>query len=375
VVAVLLLFTVTSLAQTPPTGGGGTGGGTGGSTGGTGGTGGVGGTGGTGTRPPGGTQPTVRQPDFGQQEDPFSRGRSGVQGRIVPNPGQRLMVELYLDGMRMDMTFSDLEGNFKFERQPANRRYEIRIQVGPDMEFVEEIDFNIGFPVTVHIRPTQIRSTRPDSKAAGTIISLASLNVPKNARKEFDKGKSLSDKKKYQESLPHLQKAVELYPKYAEAFNEMGIIHKRQNQVEEAEGMFRKAIEADPKWVHSYLNLAQVQLTKNKFPDLLETTNKVLALNSRLAPALFYSAIAHANLNDLDAAEKAALSADEIEFDRVPQTNWLLGRIYEVRGQYGKAIQRYKKYLREFPQASNAADVKASLKKLEEGPTVEVQKN
>ncbi len=362
--ALVLLLPLTLAAQQGQQGGGG-GGGTQPGAGGTGGTG-TGGTGPGGQPPPGGTQPAPRQPTFGQedQRDIFGRGR-GIQGRIVPSQGMRLQVELYKDGMRLDVTFTDLEGNFKFERQQGDRRYEIHVQLGPDLEYVEEVDFMPGFPTMIHLRQELVRSTRPESQASGSTISLASLSVPKKAEKEFNKGRELGLKRKYDEAITHLQQAVGLYPKYAEAFNEMGLIYRRQEQNDPAEEMFRKAIATDPKWVYAYLNLANLQLTKKAFPELLQTSQQVLQLNSSLAPAHYFSAVAQAQLGDLKEAEKSLLAADRSEHNQVPQMHLLLGRIYEVRGATTDAAAQYKLYLKENPHASNADQVKAAIEALD----------
>lgn len=355
---ILFLCLIVAAQQQPPTPPGGTGGGGQPGTGGTG-----GGTGPGGTPPPGGTQPQPRQPQFGEERDPFGTSR-GIKGRIIPAQGMRLQIELYLDGMRLDMTFTDMEGNFKFERQQAGRRYEVRIMLGPDQEYVEEIDFMGGFPAIIHLRPQNIRSTRPGASPSGTVISVASLNVPKQAQKEFNKGRELGQKKKYDEGLARLQKAVEIYPKYAEAFNEMGLIYRRQSQVGPAQEMFQKAINADPGWVYSYLNLASLQLNQNAFAELLQTTQRVLQLNSSLAPAHYFSAVAHASLGNLAEAEKAALAADRSEHTQVPQVHMLLGRIYEARGASSDAVTQYKLYLKENPDAPNAEKVKQAIENL-----------
>ncbi len=321
----------------------------------------------------------TRQPSFGEDNSPFGRNSRGIQGRIMPSMGQRLAVELYQDGVRMDMTFTDMEGTFKFERQQSGRRYEIRIQLGGDSEYVEEVDFMPGFPTIVHIRQQNIRSTRGDAnanKASGTVISLASLKVPKDARKEFDKGRDLGEKKKFDEGLIRLKKAVDLYPSYAEAYNEMGLLHKRQaiasatpeeksKLMGSAEEMYRKAIEADPKWIGAYLNLAQALMMRNNFKECEETTQKVLSMDSGSIDALYMQAFAQANLGKLDDAEKSALAADRGE-RRIALVQWLLGRIYEVQGSPTKAVVRYKQYLKENPNATNAEQVKQSIAKLEQ---------
>ena len=90
-------------------------------------------------------------------------------------------------------------------------------------------------------------STAGDNTAGGAIISVASLKVPKKAAKEFRKARKAARKKKYEEALGRLRKATEMYPQYAEAFNEMGLVYRLQNQNQEARQAFKQAIAADSK--------------------------------------------------------------------------------------------------------------------------------
>src|SRR5438876_8971098 len=126
---------------------------------------GAGNTGGTTGRGSTTTPPNQQQPQFDPRNDPFSNAREGISGRLIPNPGQRVMIDLYQDGMRLDSAFSDADGGFKFPRMFGNRRYEIRIQLGPDLEFREEVDFQGGYPAMVHLSNTRsFHSTNAASK-------------------------------------------------------------------------------------------------------------------------------------------------------------------------------------------------------------------
>ncbi len=146
----------------------------------------------------------------------------------------------------------------------------------------------------------------------------------------------------------------------------MGLIHRRQNQLEQAQQMFQKAIEVDPRWVYSYLNLATLQLQQNSYKDLLQTTNRALELNSALAPAHYFSAMAYAGLGDLARAEKDALAAaGGPDHEKVPQAHLLLARLYERRGATSEALAQLKLYLKENPHASNAEQVKAAIDSLD----------
>ena len=329
---------------------------------------GTGGGGNVPTRPTQPTQPTQpRQPQQPSlEDDPFSQKR-GITGRVVPNPGTRLRIELYLDGMRLDDTYTDLDGKFKFERvTTGSRRYEVHIEVGPGKEYVEEVDFT--FEATIYIREQGIRDTafsNSPGKGPGTMISLASLRVPKDAAREFQKAHQARDKKKFDEALTRLQKATEIYPKYAEAFNEMGLVYRSQNQTAEAQKAFEKAIAADPTWVASYLNLAQIQLANNQTAQLLETSNKIVQLDPTIGAGHFFHAVANFSQGNLQEAEKSALEADRRDHKTVPQVHLVLARIYQQQQRIPEYLKHLRAYLKEAPDSPLAPKLRAEIEKAE----------
>src|SRR6266404_1261085 len=309
--------------------------------------------------------PTPRQPNFDNSSpDPFGNNSPGINGRLVPSTGTRTEVSLYQDGARLDTTFSDADGSFRFLRAVMGRRYEVRVVLGPDTEFREEVEFMPGYPNIVQINnAARIVSTNPAKPPSSGVVSLANLSAPKKALSEMDKGRELGNKKKYDEAMQHLQKAVEIYAKYPEAYNEMGLIERRREHDKEAEEMFRKAIDADPKWTAPYLNLAVLQLNKQNYTELLKTTERVVQLDNNLAPAHFYGAVGYYSTGKLDLAEKEALAA-EVSAQQIPQVHLILGNIYESRGKSSEAVTRYKLFLKANPTASNAAKLTVHIAQL-----------
>ncbi len=266
---------------------------------------------------------------------PFIRGQ-GPSGRILGAPSTHLRVELYRDMMLADTTISNLDGTFKFQQPESGNRFEIRVDLGNGQEYVEQVDFYHGAPITIIIRPERIRRTQfagDNTAGGGAIISVASLNVPKKAAKEFRKARKAARKKKYEEALGRLQKATEMYPQYAAAFNEMGVIYLRQNQQPEARHAFEQAIAADAEWVLAYLSLASLQMSDNQPQQLLETSNKILQLRPTLGPGHFFHSYANLSLGRLEEAEKSALQADQHDHRQVPQIHLLLAQIYWQKGK------------------------------------------
>ena len=52
------------------------------------------------------------------------------------------------------------------------------------------------------------------------------------------------------------RKAIELDPKYADAYNNLGNALRGQKKLDEAIAAYRKAIELDPKYANAHNNLA-----------------------------------------------------------------------------------------------------------------------
>src|SRR5215472_5953519 len=79
---------------------------------------------------------------------------------------------------------------------------------------------------------------------SGTMVSLTSMQAPKDARKQYEKGRELITKGKVPEAQASLEKAVGGYPQYAEAWYWLGQVHEKQKQLDEAQTAYTQAIQA-----------------------------------------------------------------------------------------------------------------------------------
>jgi len=74
--------------------------------------------------------------------------------------------------------------------------------------------------------------------AQGVTVSATGLNVPKDARKAYDRGHHAIENKKLPEAQQELEKAVQLYPRYAAAWLDLGRVYVQQNQLDKARNAF-----------------------------------------------------------------------------------------------------------------------------------------
>jgi len=201
----------------------------------------------------------------------------------------------------------------------------------------------------------------------GTTVSMGSLAAPKDAHKAFTKGMDLAKKKNYDEAMKSYQKAVELYPKYADAWCELGKLQAFKGNLDDARKSFQTAAEAESRLPAPFLELALLDAHNHHWADVAQETDHVLRLNSFDYPqAFFYNAVANYNLKHLDAAEKSARSAERLDTRHTyPQVAHLLGVILLSRRDYSGAAEQLRNYLVMAPQATDAPAVRKQLDEVE----------
>lgn len=207
----------------------------------------------------------------------------------------------------------------------------------------------------------------------GTTISMTSLQAPKDAKKAYEKGRDVlknnkkNDPKKIEQAHNEFEKAVQIYPKYAVAWYELGLISERNNDVEGARKAYAEALSADSKFVSPYLQMALLSAKENKWQDVADTTERVIKLNPVDFPhAFFYNSVANYNLKKMDDAEQSAREAVKLDtMHRIPKAQHLLGMILADKRDYTGAAENLRGYLRFAPQAQDADTVRQQLSELD----------
>jgi len=144
----------------------------------------------------------------------------------------------------------------------------------------------------------------------GTSVSATSLNAPKDAKKAWEKGTQLLHKSKAEDASKELQKAVDIYPKFASAWLELGRARIQQQQFGPANEALLKAVEADSKLVEPYVELGMLASRQQNWPDAAQYLDRALRLDPIDFPqAWFVDAVANYNIKNYENAEKSAREA------------------------------------------------------------------
>ena len=117
-----------------------------------------------------------------------------------------------------------------------------------------------------------------ESGAAGTAVSTTTATAPKSAMKSFEKARSEWLDNKPDRAQRDLQRAVEIYPQFAEAWYQLGKIQERVKSPAAWES-FSKAVAADPKFALPYEQMAPLSAQAEKWAEVIDETNRALELN------------------------------------------------------------------------------------------------
>lgn len=181
----------------------------------------------------------------------------------------------------------------------------------------------------------------------GTSISVTSALAPSAARKALEKARQKEKEDKWNDAQNLLEKAVQIYPRYAVAWCELGRVQLHDRELPAAERSFNQAVAADDKYVDPYDGLAQVAVQARDWHSVIKITDKLLSLNPVNFPdAYLFGAAANYYLKNFDAAEKSALQGVRVDEEhQVPKLQYLLAIILLEKHDYLAAEQHIRQYI------------------------------
>lgn len=125
------------------------------------------------------------------------------------------------------------------------------------------------------------------------------------AKQHITLGKSLDDKKKFDEAFEEYQKALALYPDNAEVHHLLGNYHAKQRNYAEAISSFRKAIELDPTFYSSHVNLGSSLMRTGDLKGAIAIWQKAVELEPNNFAAYENLASAYIGLGTREDLKKA----------------------------------------------------------------------
>ena len=293
-----------------------------------------------------------------------------VHGNVLAPDGSAVTgaVRVTLKVMRGDsiIAYTDQEGRFDL-LNVSQGEYTIEADSDRDRRFdpgSERVLVRRGIPTLVTIYLKEKKSEAKTSRDKSISVGMLDQKVPSAAKKQFQEATRLSAEGNGTESIAALKRAIAIYPNYLMAHNDLGAQLLELGQLDDAAAELRAAIKIDPKAANPQINLGIVLERQNNFAESLATLDKGLSLDPASPVAHLYAGMASVKLNDTVRGETELKAAYDLGGNSYAIALLHLGKLYMKKGERELAIQAFESYLRELPNAANAAQVEQMIGKL-----------
>jgi len=258
---------------------------------------------------------------------------------------------------------SDESGHFVFSKISAGT-YTITIDIPGQGEAHATVEVGPGTAdsagrIALTLR-FQASDFEPESARRST-VSVPELAIADKALREYAQARSDLAKPDAEAARLHLERAVEIAPRFTAAWNELGTLAYKERHPERAEECFRAALEAEPDAFEPLVNLGGVLIQLGKYDEAIDrNVHAVLArpndalANSQLGLTYFY-------LGSYDLARKHLEAARRLDPSHFSQPQLILAEIDLREGHKRAAADELQDFLDHHPDYPQAAKVREKI--------------
>jgi hypothetical protein len=205
-----------------------------------------------------------------------------------------------------------------------------------------------------------------DEHAAGSAVSATTASASKDAMKKFDSARAKYLEKNFDGAQHDLEKAVQIDPKFAEAWYQLGKLQQR-TKPQDALASYQKAVAADPQFVSPYEPIAELAAQQKNWQQVVDATTQYLKLDPDGSPQIWYfDAVGNLNTGRKDVAEESAKKSLAMDPQHLaPNDEQLLAVILAGHGEYAAALEHLRNCLTYTPPGPNADLMKQQIAQLE----------
>jgi len=203
------------------------------------------------------------------------------------------------------------------------------------------------------------------NKSTTPTVAAADLSIPKSAAKEFDKATASIAKEDWDKARQQLLKALAIYPQYAAANNNLGVVYGRLGDHAQQRELLQKAIACNDHFAPAYVNLARLEIADRNFPEAEALLSKATAAD----PGNPQTLMMLANVELINRHYEQAI-ADCHKVHSLPHAaqalvHFIAARIFEAENRPADATSELRTFLTEEPTGTRADAVRKEMSSLE----------
>lgn len=218
--------------------------------------------------------------------------------------------------------------------------------------------------IEIAVRLDESRMT-PDRSS---VVSVRELSIPQKARDEYRNASRRLEARDVAGAIACLERAVQIAPQFAAAWNFLGTIAYQTQRYADAEKYFLRALEADGNAYEPVVNLGGVYVTIGRFDEAWKYNLNAVLRRPNDALAQSQMGMTYFGLGRYDLAEKYLLEAIRLDPAHFSHPQLTLAEIYVRRGQEARAADVLEDFLRRHPDNPARESIRAVISKLRGSP-------
>jgi len=202
---------------------------------------------------------------------------------------------------------------------------------------------------------------KDDSVFRSASTSVSDLNIPKRAAKEFSKASQQMEQQQWDRAAASLEQAIVLYPQYAAAYNNLGVIYARAGDRSREADALQHAITIDSHYAPAYVNLARMDIAANNFPAAESELKKATTIDPEDGVTLVLLAYAEYMNGHFDEVIRDCGKVHSL--NNVPHAfaHWSAAFAFEQKKQIAQAGEEFRTFVKEEPTGRRADDARKEL--------------
>jgi tetratricopeptide (TPR) repeat protein len=267
----------------------------------------------------------------------------------------------------VELTYTDDAGQADFRGVPVGE-YNVEV-IGDGIADTRSATFDVDERKVTQAEYVVVRRVEDSAPkpidAKSPVVSVADLNVAPKARKELDRANEAMLAHDYPSSLKHLQKALEIAPNYATAYNNLGVLYARMNDPAHEQEALEKAIGIDDHFGPALLNLGKLYVIEKDFPQAEVLLERAAGIDPTNPETLMLLADAKYMDKRYDAAIADALRAHVVAAAHPSFVHYIAARSYQHLNQPKLALAEFEMFLKEEPTGPRADHVRGDIAHME----------
>lgn len=283
-----------------------------------------------------------------------------LEGRIVPPSRATAAIHAAATPFTAS-TLVNVDGRFRFKNlEPGSYTLNVTIPGRGDLRQTVSVG-----PGTADSKRRVRVELSGESVHTGSahIVSSKELAVPAPARKAYSDAMKKLERRDVVGAVKDLERALDIAPRFAAAWNHLGTIAYQTRRYEEAEKYFRAALDADEEMYEPLVNLGGVLINNRKLDEAWQVNVRAVLVRPEDALAQSQLGMTYLFLDKLDLAEKHLLEAVAIDPAHFSHPQIHLAEVYYRRKDLDKAAAQLEDFIRRHPDSPAVPNIRQTLLK------------